>query len=137
MMKKFVAAVLAVAMMGFGLVALTSGPASAACPYSGCVRTSVVAKERPHRVKPGQRVRIKFTVAAGGNVAPKGSVRIVVKRKGGGFNFTRTVNYKGGSVKLRSNRVTRRGGYVVRVRFTPAANSIFLPSGGRNRFRVT
>lgn len=138
-MKKLIASAVTTALLGFGATAVTAGSAGAAdCPngpYSACVATSSVTKA-PANVRVGNRVRVKFAAVTSGNIAPRGTIKVVVKKRGGGAVSTKTRAYTGGTVKVRSSRLRQRGNYIVKVRFIPAAGSIFAGSRDRDTFRV-
>lgn len=126
-MKKILASVTTGALMGLGLVGMSTGAAQAECPYTSCFATSAVTKA-PAAVSVGKKAKIKFAAAASGNVAPKGTVKVTVKKKGGGFKSTKTKAYAGGTIKVKSGKIPSRGDYVVTVKFIPAPGSIFNPS---------
>lgn len=121
-MKKILAAVITPAILGLGLVATTSAPASA-CGYTSCV-DPVTEVKAPDNIKVGQKAKVKFSVAAAGNVKPTGTVKVKVTGKNG-FKFVKTVAYTGGVIKIKSSKLNKPGKYNVVVKFDAPANSVF------------
>jgi len=134
-MKKILASVTAGAVMGLGLVGMSTGAAQAVCPYTSCFATSAITKA-PSSVRVGQKVKVKFAATASGNVRPSGTVKVIVKKKGGGFKSVKTKAYAGGTIEVRSARVPSRGRYVVKGKFIPAPNSVFVGSEDKDTLRV-
>jgi hypothetical protein len=134
-MKKLFAAIIAGALLSFGLVATTTTTASAACPYTACTATASAIKTKP-KVQLGRKGKVLFRTVSLGNVPPSGSVLITIKRKGGGFTVTRQISYTGGTVRLNTKKLRRLGTYTVRAVFSPPPNSIFLSSAATSTFKV-
>jgi hypothetical protein len=136
-MKKLIVGLLASFMVAAGLVAFSSTPATAACPYTACIKTTTKVSV-PAKIKVRRNATVSFRVAPArsGNAAVRGSVTVTVKRDGGGFSKVIRTSYTGGTKRVRTPRLTKTGRYGVRVVFTPARNSIYKASVGRDTFRV-
>jgi hypothetical protein len=135
-MKKMFAVVLVTLLASFGLVATTTGPATAACPYTACINTASDATGNTN-LTAGRKAKIKVTVAApNSNVPVSGTVSITVERKKGGFEKTYTKSYTGSKLKLNTGKLGQPGRYKVTVIFTPPANSVFNPSTTSYGFKV-
>src|SRR5690349_18932301 len=117
--------------MAASLVAVTSGPASAACnSYAGCFDTETVATA-PKVVKKKARATVCGTVSViGGNARPEGDLRFTVTRNRGKVRIVRTVPYFGGKMCMRTKKLKKTGGYTVRVAYVPSPGSVFNPSSG-------
>src|SRR5690349_14923895 len=95
-MKKFVTAIIMTALVGLGLVAVSSSPASAACPYTACINTTTTVKA-PAQKRAPKSVPVRVTVTAPGNATPTGSVTVVVtKVQNGRVKYNSTLAYAGG-----------------------------------------
>lgn len=134
-MKKTLSVILATVLMSFGLVAATSSAAQADCPYASCIRTTTQATTRAI-VPTGGRVTVRVRVRAPGNAIPTGSVQVTVKRKGGGYEISRTRPYNGGRIKMRFRGLRPAGRYLAVATYLPSATSVFLSSIGTASFRV-
>ena len=135
-MKKLFGALVAAVMMAAGLVTFAMSPASAACPYSGCVPTSTTIIG-PGQVEKGSRARICVRVdAASGNADPKGQVSINVVRSNGGFRFVDSKEYSGGRECFRTPVLEKIGKYVIEAKFDKKPGSRWLDSDNRDSFRV-
>jgi hypothetical protein len=130
-MKKLIVGLLTAFLLSGGLVVITSGTASAVCPYTGCVPTEVVTGQVSDSAKPG-KVRAKFRVRTVGNAVPKGQVRIILK--GNGEYRSRTVAYPGTS-GVSFFRLPK-GTYQVTIKFIPAAGTAFGRTSETSRVRV-
>ncbi len=133
-MKKMFAAIVATVMMTFGLVATTATPAQADCPYTSCIPT----KTKP-KVKKVVPVGTKVTVCAkvkpiGSNATPVGRLKINVRQKNGQIIKKQFVAYNGGNVCIQTPKLTVKGQYALRVKYKPAANSVFIKSSGIKKF---
>lgn len=134
-MKKTFVAFLATVLMSFGLVATTTSPAQADCPYSSCIRTVTQANARAV-LETGGSAKVRVQVNAPGNGAPTGQVQIVLRRKGGGFQKTKTVPYTGAKVKVKFNNLAPAGRYIATASFIPGTGSIYEGSTGTVSIRV-
>jgi multidrug efflux pump subunit AcrA (membrane-fusion protein) len=133
-MKKLVAVFATAFLFTLGLVSVSEVPASAACPYSSCINTTTTV-QGPGTIKRGHRARISVTVTAPGNVAPQGSVNLAVTRNGRLVD-TASLAYAGGTIKLVTSRLTRKGHYVATATFVPPPLSVFNGSSGTDGFKV-
>lgn len=134
-MKKMFAALVATLMMTFGLVATTATPAHADCAYSSCIRTITQANARALLTE-GGKLKIRARTTAAGNATPTGTMQVTLKRKGGGFEVTKTVTYNGGKVKVRFANIAPAGRYLAVATFIPGAASIYESSTGTVSVRV-
>lgn len=138
-MKKLIAAVFTAVLVAAGLVVSTGGTASADCSpsqYAGCVATKTKATG-PGVVAKGKKARVCATVKAkGSNATPRGEVQFKVTRKGGGYSFNKTKNYRGGEVCVKTTKLTKLGGYSIKAKFKAPNTSIFLNSSDGAGFRV-
>lgn len=132
-MKKLIAALFAAVLMAAGLVTFTSGTATAACPYTGCIASDSEVTGTT-ALKSGNNPRFTISVERAGNTKaaanndPKGTVRLVIKRKGGGFSATRNVYYGGSAKTIVGPKLFKLGTYTATIRFIPAANSRYSGS---------
>ena len=107
-MKKILSAIVMTALMGLGLVAVSSEPASAACPYTACVNTTTTVRAPAHKRAP-RSVPIRVQVAAPGNVVPQGTVTVIVtKVSNGRVKYNSTLVYSGGSLQFTTQSLKRR-----------------------------
>ena len=81
-MKKLLGAVTSAVMLSAGMVAFAASPASADCPYTGCIPTSTQI-DAPDEVERGDSARICVRVRTDGNGQPKGQVTLTVRRAKG------------------------------------------------------
>ena len=132
-MKKILSAIIMTALIGLGLVAVTSSPASAACPYTACVATTTFVKT-PAVKKAGKSIPVKINVTAPGNVEPRGTVSVGIVKNGHGV-FLTTVPYVGGRVTV-VTQTLKKGTYTVFVRFNPDPASVFLGSTATTSFVI-
>jgi hypothetical protein len=136
-MKKLIVGLLASFLVAAGLVAFSSTPATAACPYTACIATSTkVSVPAQVKVRRNATVSIRVAPARSGNAAVRGSLAVTVKRVGGGYTKVIRASYTGSTKRVRTPRLNKKGRYNVTVRFTPARNSIYKASTGRDSFRV-
>ena len=134
-MRKFLGALVVAVMMAASLVAFSGSPAQAACPYTGCIRTSTHATA-PAKVHKGDRARVKVRVTARGNAHPKGRVMIKITRRGGGYSFVDVAPYSGGTLTFKSGHLKKKGKYIVTVFFKKNPGSRWLSSSDGTSFRV-
>ncbi len=126
-MKKMIAALFAAVLMAAGLVTVSSS-AALAC---GCTDASVKTDSEitgTTAVKAGNNPRFTITVEGANNRNPKGTVRLVIKRKGGGYFKARNVYYGGATKTIIGPKLTKLGTYTATIRFVPKANSNFAGS---------
>ena len=134
-MKKILSAIIMAALLGVGLVGVSSGPASAACPYTACINTTTTIKA-PAQKRAGKSIAIKTSVAAPGNVVPNGTVRVaVVKTKNGRTVYASTLAYAGGRLTFLTQPL-RRGTYVATATFTANPSSVFNSSSASTSFVI-
>lgn len=134
-MKKFISAIIMTALVGLGLVAFTSTPAQAACPYTACINTTTTVKA-PAQKRAPKSVPIKVSVAAPGNAVPQGTVRVVVtKASNGRVKFDSTLPYAGGQVQFITQSL-RKGTYGVTATFNANPQSVFNSSSASTSFVV-
>ncbi len=134
-MKKILSAIIMTALMGLGLVAVSSEPASAACPYTACVNTTTTVKA-PAKKRVPRSVPIRVSVAAPGNVVPQGTVTVVVtKVSNGRVKFNSTLPYSGGFLQF-TMQSTRKGIYSVVATFTANPSSVFNSSSASTTFKM-
>ena len=129
-MKKSIAALSAAAVLGLGLG--VAGPASADS-YTGTVPTKSDVKT-PTSVPAGQKVKLKFSVDAAGNVDPSGTVIFVLKGANGKF-FKITKDYDGGNINGKFPGLPK-GTYSVKVKFIPDPGSVFQADIDKGTLRV-
>lgn len=132
-MKKILSAIVMTALMGLGLVAVSSEPASAACPYTACVNTTTTVRAPAHKRAP-RSVPIRVQVAAPGNVVPQGTVTVIVtKVSNGRVKYNSTLVYSGGSLQFTTQSL-KRGSYAVTATFTANPSSVFNSSSASTSF---
>jgi hypothetical protein len=129
-MKKLIVGLLAAFLMTSGLVALSAGSASAACPYTGCVATKV-SKVKTSSPSPGT-AKVVYKVTTVGNAVPRGKVKVSIN--GNGVSRSTTSPYPANNVAVFRN--LRKGRYAVTVKFIPAASSAYGPSSRSAKVRV-
>jgi hypothetical protein len=114
-MKRLIIGLITTVLMGTGLVGVSAGAASAACPYTGCVdtHTSVTG---PKKVTKGTAARFCVRVNTGGNGKPKGFVTLSIHRKKGHFGYTATKPFHGKRC-FGTPALTKGGYYRVRAHF--------------------
>lgn len=134
-MKKMLTGLFVAIMMVSGLVAFSSTSATAACPYTGCVKTFTKI-DAPKKVKRFDSARIGVKVTTNGNGVPVGRVTLVVERSKGGFKFVDTKKYDGGKVFFRTPDLNRLGKYDVTAKFDGKAGSAYKDSADRDKFKV-
>ncbi|WP_139977444.1 Ig-like domain repeat protein [Nocardioides litoris] len=139
-MKRLVLGLLATLLVAAGLVSASSTPASAACPYTNCIQTSLNS-EGPRVIRQGKKATIKVGVRAAGNVYPTGTVRFTVYKKGQrGSIFQRTKNVSPAERYVSRTRFTTPrlspGTYTIRMRYTPTAGSVFKVSTNKRTLTV-
>jgi hypothetical protein len=129
-MKKLMVGLLAAFLMTSGLVALTTSSASADCPYTGCVATSVKAQASSRSTG---TARVAYRVKVLGNAVPRGKVKVIIKNANGVVR-TKTSPYPADTAADFSN--LRKGTYTVIVKFIPAASSAYAPSSRSTKVTV-
>ncbi|WP_121256224.1 hypothetical protein [Nocardioides ferulae] len=135
-MKKILAGTFATLMMGSGMVALTSAPATAG-PYTGTVETST-SIDAPAKVRKGAKARICVTVTAvDSDTRPKGRITVRAMHGTKGLQSLKTKDYRGSTTCLRTHRLKKIGKYTVRVHFDRKAGSIWKDSNQRVDMKVT
>jgi len=133
-MKKLLSVVVITFLMAAGLVATSSSPATAACPYSACIDTKTKVNA-PRAIKWGQRLHVRVKVNAPGNIKPRGTINLRVTRHGRLVD-TRSQAYTGGRLHMVTGRLIRKGWYKVTATFVPDTNSVFNGSSDKQRFKV-
>ena len=134
-MKKILAGTFATLMMGSGMVALTSAPATAG-PYTGTVKTTITIKS-PAKVQRGTKARICVTVSAvDSDTRPKGHITVRVMHAKAGLQSLKTKRYTGSTKCLRTHRLKKLGQHTVRVHFDRKGKSIWKDSDQRVPLRV-
>jgi len=137
MTKRLIAFIAALALSTLGLVATAGTSQAADCPYPGCVKTDTGVKKPPKKVKKGAKPKVRVTVAANGNVKPKGQVIIRVKRIGNGPKYFRQIAVKySGNHKYSLPKLNKPGKYRVVVIFKPGKNAPFKSSRDNFTLRV-
>lgn len=126
-MKKILAALIAAFMISAGLVAAAGSPAQAACPYTGCVKTTTVSNAK--QIKKTRKVAVAFKVTAQGNAKPKGKVKVTLKGKG--RNLVKSASAPNGRVVFKG---VKPGTYKVLVKY--GANGAFKASADRTTVKV-
>lgn len=134
-MKKLIAAIFAAVLMAAGLVTVSGGAATAACPYTGCVATDSDVSG-PNILKRGNKPRLTITVDTNGNADPRGTVRLIIKRDNGGFFFTRNVYYSGETKTIIGPDLNKLGRHTVTIRFIPRDGSPYKRSSDSKIIRV-
>ncbi|GEP39794.1 hypothetical protein NPS01_34570 [Nocardioides psychrotolerans] len=119
-MKKLIAALFAAVLMSLGLVGVTTGTATAACPYTGCIPTSTSASGSID----GKFLTVTAEVSAAGNASPRGTFKITADRVGPKGFKTRgaSVNNADDGVKL---KLQLAGEWEITVTYVPADNSVY------------
>ena len=133
-MRRTFAALIAMIMMAAGLVAVSGSTATAACPYTGCVRTNT--KVNADDVKRHRKATIVVKVTTSSNKQPKGQVTVRVKRRHGGYFFVDSTRYRGGKVYFRTDKLHKRGKYIVKAVYDRKPGSPYQDSDNRTTFRV-
>ena len=134
-MQKFIASLIAAFLMAAGLVAFSGTSATAACPYTGCIKTYTKI-DAPAKVKRGNRAKIGVRITTAGNGTAKGRVTISVKRKTGGYHFVDSKKYTGDKVWFRTSKLQKRGKYIILATFDRKPESAFKDSDNTDAFRV-
>ena len=134
-MKKMMIGLFSATLMGAGLVGVSTAPAQAACPYTGCVDT-FTRVSAPDTVERGERARICAKVTTGGNGRPKGRVTLDVQRSRGGFHFIDTKTYDAPRTCFSTPKLRKLGKYVINMRFDRRPGSGFKDSDQTDEFRV-
>lgn len=134
-MKKLFAVMCAAVLMTAGLATFAMSPASAACPYSGCIDTATRINA-PEEVERGDRARICLRITSEGNARPRGTVVLTVVRSKGEFKFTDAKVYNEDRECFRTPRLTKRGNYVIKARFERKPGSRWQDSDNADEFRV-
>ncbi|WP_341924227.1 hypothetical protein [Nocardioides psychrotolerans] len=122
-MKKLIAALFAAVLMSLGLVGFSTGSATAACPYTGCIPTSTSASGSVD----GKFLTVTANVTTAGNDQPRGTVKITADRIGGkGFKSRgASVQAAADGVKL---KLQRAGTWEITVTYVPTGNSVYSSS---------
>jgi hypothetical protein len=124
-MKKLFLAMVVALLASMCLVA-TPQNAGGADPYPGSVPTSCRVKV-DHKTGKSKRVRVLVRVEVpNSQVPPEGTVRVVVRKKGGDVILARTYESTGRTKKFYAPRSARSKVYRARVKFTPESGSVFL-----------
>lgn len=134
-MKKLFAVMISALMMAGALVAFAVSPASAACPYTGCVETFTHI-DAPDEVKRGNTATICGRVTTDGNGRPEGRLFLVVRRSKGDFKFTDTKKYNDRKECFETPKLTLRGNYTVKMSFERKPGSGYKDSDNATEFRV-
>lgn len=134
-MKKMISALFAAVMMAGGLVAFAASPASAACPYGGCIATSTFI-DAPEEVEKGDTAKICVRVGTDGNGTAKGTVTVTVVRGKGDFKFTDSKKYNDRRECFTTPKLTMKGNYVIKARFDKKPGSRWKDSDNRDEFQV-
>ena len=132
-MKKLLSAIIATALMGLGLVAVSAQPASAACPYTACINTATSVRT-PATKRAGKSVPIKVIVVAPGNATPRGVVKVEVFRYGK-KKYTSNLPYAGGQITF-VTQTLKKGIHVVNVTFTPDPGTVWNASSASTSFKI-
>ena len=139
MFKKSSLAVVTALTMVVGLFAAPAATAADKWPtYQGKVvtTTSVFPTNASHGTTPKVKVRVKAALVGAGNVTPKGSVKLTVKRGASATVTTKALSSKGG-VNFSLAKGTRAGSYSVVAEFIPAKGSEFLGSTGTQPLKIS
>ena len=114
-MKRLIIGLISALLMTAGLVGVSETSATAACPYTGCVKTYTKVSG-PKVIKKGKAGRFCVTVTTRGNGKPRGTVTLNIKRSKGAFEYTATKPYHG--TRCFGTPVLTKGGYYrVRAHF--------------------
>lgn len=136
-MKKLFVGLLAPFLVATGLVALAGSPAMADCPYTACIGTDT--EVNAGNTERGSRAPIAVRVFPNrsGNAPVRGTLVVVIERVDGGYRDKFRTEYTGPVERFKTEKLNKRGRYVVIVRFDPPNDSIYKQSTGRDSFRVT
>lgn len=135
-MKRLIVGLLAAFLTVSGLVAFSPQPATAACPYTNCVATSLTTKGT--RLN-DNKASFKVTVKSAGNTWPRGRVELKITKR----NTTRVIYTKVRRVVQASSNSSvidivtptlPRGTYTLRFRYIPDSQTVFKASGQARRF---
>ncbi len=132
-MKKILSAIIMTALVSLGLVAVSSGPANAACPYTACINT-VTSVKTPAQRQARKAIPVKVTVTAPGNVVPNGIVTVAITKNGKGV-YQSSQPYAGGRVTFVTQSL-RKGTYNVTAYFTANPSSVFNSSSATTSFII-
>lgn len=136
-MKKLIVGLFATVLLTGVLVVTTSGTANAACQvYSGCVDTVTTAYGLGTVKRKKRAIVCGKTVVRNSNAKPVGKLRFTIERNRGKYRYSKTVDYRGGKVCLKTQKLRKKGGYTLVVHFLPRPKSVFNPSAGGVRFAV-
>ena len=114
-MKRLIIGLISALLMTAGLVGVSETSATAACPYTGCVKTYTHVTG-PKVIKKGKAGRFCVTVTTRGNGKPRGTVTLNIKRSKGAFEYTATKPYHG--KRCFGTPILTKGGYYrVRAHF--------------------
>lgn len=115
---------------------VTPQSAGAADPYVGNVPTNCRVKV-DHKAGKRKSPRILVLVEVPNSRAhPKGTVKVVVKKKGGEVIFSRSYSSATGRThKFFAPKSAKSNKYKARVTFTPAGGSVFVGCERSNKFR--
>lgn len=137
-MKKAIAGAIVAFMVSAGLVAGSGSSAvanDADNPYVGTVKTNV-RTSGPFRVPNRSFGRVKVRVNAAGNFKARGTIQIVIRKRGKGKIRTKTAQYNGTPRTIRTGKLFGKGRYKVIVKYKPTPNSIWRKSRGIKLLRV-
>lgn len=135
-MMKLLSILIAPVVMAGGLMAFASSPATAACPYTGCIPTNTVIKGAGDVV---QRRPAKFCVRVGtdGNAEPRGKVTVTVERGKGGFEWSDSKRYNDSKECFTTPPLEKRGNYIIKAHFDARPDSNWENSRDRAEFQVS
>ena len=132
-MKKLLSAIIMTALVGLGLVAVSSPPANAACPYTACINTTTSSR-RPPRSGLASRWRSRSMSLLLATSFPKGTVTVGITKNGKGV-YQSTQAYAGGRLTFVTQSL-RRGNYAVTATFTANPSSVFNSSNATTSFVI-
>lgn len=137
-MNKIIGGLLGTALAVGGLgaaTATTTTGAHGAEPYPGTVSTTTTATF-PKSIRKGHKITIKAVVRASGS-PPSGTVTFVVRREEGNApKYKKSKSYTGSQRAYTTPKLTKRGRWLVTVKFTPRAGSVYKPSKTDGVFTV-
>lgn len=134
-MKRLMIGIAATTLLGGGLVATSAETAQAACPYTGCVPTSLTIQIPNAPVAKGGKAKICIKVSTSGSGQPKGRVNVAVRKRSGGPVFADSKKYEGKTC-FRTGKLRGPGKYLVRAVYQASASGAFGDSSNSAAFRV-
>lgn len=131
-MKKTMIGLVLSALMGLGLVSVSTGTADAiTCPYSGCVATKS-SLDNPRTVKSGSRITFRVAVTPKSGVGyPQGKVTLRCSGPGHVHKKVRSYN---GEPRAITMHFTAKGTWGCTLNFASAKK--WRASGAASSFRV-